>query len=286
MRYAVVCAFIASVTMSVGRNLLSKSVSRFSFGTAAFFGVQAILFTSGFAGLLVPSLINYRGISVMTLVQSLIYAALLITAQWSYTIALGRGNTALCVTVYSLGFVLPAVSGALFWNEEFTQKNFFGLIFAVLAIVFSKYGKEKGAGKGGFLPLIISAAASGGLGIMQKLQQNSPVSDQKSMFILTAFLLSGCISYISGRLSRSEKEHRLSGREKLCAAVTGICFGCCNLLNTFLAGRLSSAFFFPVQNVSVIVLSLAAGLILFHERFGKREAAVVLAGICAVIMNR
>ena len=48
MNLIIVCALSASIVISVMRNLLSKSVSGFSFGTAEFFGVQSALFAGGF----------------------------------------------------------------------------------------------------------------------------------------------------------------------------------------------------------------------------------------------
>ena len=277
-------AFVTSMILSVGRNLLSKSISGFEFGTSDFFTVQSIIFISGFVGLFVPAVIDFHGISLITLVQALIYAILLLAAQWSYTAALKDGNTAMCVTVYSLGFVLPAVSGFLFWGEDFTLKNFCGLILAVSAVIVSGFKKDSSAADGKyFLPLIISMLASGGLGIMQKVQQSSSAGGETMIFISAAFLTAGSISYIC-RLSRGRDE-KLPNGAKIRAAAVGICFACCNLLNTFLAGKLNSIVFFPVQNVSVIVLSLLAGIPIFREHFSKREVLVVLLGLGAIFLN-
>ena len=277
-------AFAASLILSVGRNLLSKSISGFEFGTSDFFTVQSIIFFGGFIGLIIPAALSFPGISLATLVQSLIYAILLLAAQWNYTAALKNGNTAMCVTVYSLGFILPALSGFLFWGEEFTIKNFCGLILAASAVAASGFKKGSSASGGKyFLLLIISMLASGGLGIMQKVQQSSFAKSETLIFISAAFLIAGSISYIC-KLSRGCAA-KLSNGAKMRATAVGICFACCNLLNTFLAGQLNSVVFFPVQNVSVIVLSLLVSIPIFRERFGKKEALVVLLGLGAVFLN-
>ena len=277
-------AFASSLILSVGRNLLSKSISGFEFGTSDFFTVQSIIFFGGFIGLIIPAALSFPGISLATLVQSLIYAILLLAAQWNYTAALKNGNTAMCVTVYSLGFILPAISGFLFWGEDFTSKNFCGLILAASAVAASGF-KKGGSATGGkyFLPLIISMLASGGLGIMQKVQQSSSAKSETLIFISAAFLIAGSISYIC-KLSRGCAA-KLPNGAKMRATAVGICFACCNLLNTFLAGKLNSVVFFPVQNVSVIVLSLLVSIPIFRERFGKKEVLVVLLGLGAVFLN-
>lgn len=278
-------ALCASISMSAGRNLLSKSISDFKFGTRGFFSVQAIIFFCGFVILIVPALVNNDGVSALTAVYALIYALLLITAQWSYTAALGSGNTAICVTIYSLGFIFPTLSGSLFWNETFTVKNMFGLIAVIMAVLVSGYQKDGGRIKAKyFFPLISAMAASGGLGIMQKVQQSSPVSNQKAAFVMIAFLIAGIISLSAALVSTENNEYTLTAKKRISASGAGICFGCCNLLNTFLAGNLNSSFFFPVQNIGTILMSLVISAIVFREKPGKKEYIVLILGICAIFL--
>ena len=286
MNLIIVCALSASIVISVMRNLLSKSVSGFSFGTAEFFGVQSALFAGGFFCLLIPALTSRAGLSGTTLIYSLIYAALLIAAQWNYTLALKTGNISLCATVYSLGFVIPVIAGTLLFHEYLNLKKVVGIAAAVLAVIVSgAEGTLSADGKTHILPLLLSTAASGGLGIIQKLWQHSQSGSQLSAFLALAFLLACCASFICRIAVSDSQKCSLPPRSKVFALATGICFGCCNLLNTFLAGRLSCAFFFPVQNVSVIILSSMTGFVIFREKFGKRELSVLLLGICAVFLT-
>lgn len=195
-------ALCASIIMSAGRNLLSKSISDLKFGTHGFFIAQATIFFCGFVILIVPAKISNESMSILTVVYALIYALLLITAQWSYTAALGGGNTAVCVTIYSLGFIFPTLSGSLFWNETFTVKNMLGLIAVIMAVIISGYQKDSWRIKARyFLPLVSSMAASGGLGIMQKVQQSSRVSNQKAAFVMIAFLIASIISLSAALVS-------------------------------------------------------------------------------------
>ena len=189
---------------------------------------------------------------------------LLITAQWGYTAALGEGSVEICATVYSLGFIFPALSGAIFWNESFGLRSVFGLLMTVLAVIISGYNTngEKFKSKY-FFPLFLAMAASGGLGIIQKLQQNSPIRDQREMFILFAFLFAGAVSFIFKK--NSESRCSVPIKLKIFSIGVGICFGCCNVLNTYLAGKLSSAFFFPVQNISVILVSILLSMLFLSE---------------------
>jgi hypothetical protein len=120
--------------------------------------------------------VSFSSVSPITVLYAVIYGALLIFAQWFYTAALTEGNTALCSTVYSLGFILPTLSGAVFWSEPFSVLDGIGILLAASAIVVSGIRKSGCEEKGRyrfFLPLIIAMLASGGLGIVQKVQQSS-----------------------------------------------------------------------------------------------------------------
>jgi len=68
------------------------------------------------------------------------------------------------------------------------------------------------------------------------------------------------------------------------ASCVGLFFGCCNLLNTYLAGKLDSAVFFPTLNIGVILLSMGCGMLLFKERFRKKDLAVLLLGIASILL--
>jgi drug/metabolite transporter (DMT)-like permease len=70
----------------------------------------------------------------------------------------------------------------------------------------------------------------------------------------------------------------------LVASCVGLFFGCCNLLNTSLAGMLDSAIFFPTLNIGTILLSMLLGVIVYKEKIGKREALVLMLGAASIIL--
>ena len=275
-----------SMVLSVGRNLLSKNLSALHFGEQAFFSRQAVLFLFGgicialFGG-------NWScALSLQTLLYGIVYGLLLIVAQWFYTAALGGGNMALCSTVYSLGFIIPTLSGAVFWNEPFSGFDLLGVLCAALAIVCSKAeptGKKTRARGRYFLPLIVAMTASGGLGIMQKLQQRSPVADELQAFLVIAFLLAAGLSFLS---SCMVKKRAAASHPKTLwmAAGVGIAFGGCNLLNTTLAGMLPGAVLFPTLNIGVILTTMLCGVILLGERIGKKEICVLALGASSILL--
>ena len=276
-----------SVVLSTGRNLFSKNLSDIRFGTKPFFLCQCALFLCGSAALVIFGKISFGVVAYQTLIYAAVYAILLIFAQWFYTAALAKGNTALCSTVYSLGFILPTLSGAILWAESFSFLDLLGIMCAISAVIISglrSQAKEKTTKSYYFIPLVIAMLASGGLGIVQKLQQKSAHAEQKSIFLLIAFTLAAVISLIFSFLAKKQGDTPFRHGKLAVASCVGLFFGCCNLLNTSLAGLLDSAIFFPTLNIGVILLSMICGVIFFKERITKKEIAVLILGGVSILL--
>lgn len=282
---------VLSIAMSVGRNLFSKRLSCVRFGSRGFFLCQSVLFLLGAVAVAVFGQLKIAPIAPETLIYAVTYGLLLICSQWFYTSALSTGNTGLCSTVYSLGFILPTLSGAVLWSEPFSPVDLIGILCAVAAIAFSGMrnggkGNTDSSAKRYFPPLLTAMLASGGLGIVQKLQQRSDFADEKSAFLLIAFLLASLISLISAfAVNKGGTEGEGFERSKLAvAAGVGVLFGCCNLLNTVLAGSLPSAIFFPTLNIGVIFLTLICGTVIYKEKIRRNEIFVFVFCIAAILL--
>lgn len=275
---------LLSVTLSAGRNVLSKKTALHSGSKSDFFLLQTVLFTSAALLLTVFGIKDAYSLSSVTALYGLIYGLLLVLSQWTYTAALSAGDASVCSVVYSLGFILPTVSGAIFWDEEFTYRSLAGLITALSAIMLTakKDTRANTHGKA-FIPCIVTAMlASGGLGIMQKVQQSSAVSDQKSLFLIIAFVTAAVCSLTAMLICGPPRRTDVVKIASPCLA--GLCFGGANLCNTVLAGRMKSAVFFPLQNISTILLSTFLGIIFFKERLTVKTVFIILLGAGAVII--
>lgn len=274
---------LLSVFLSAGRNITSKKTAADAKDNSLFFLSQTVLLGCAALLLVIFNLGTAASISTLTVIYGIIYGILLILSQWCFTLALRFGSTSICSVIYSMGFVLPTVSGALFWHENFTLLNLIGLVIVIAVILLSAKKQDSAAKSNAFIPFIIAAmTASGGLGIMQKVQQTSKYAEQQSAFLIISFIFAEAISLVALLIQRTKRKPKFS-----CItypAVTGICFGGANLCNTILAGMLSSAVFFPVQNISTILLSTLLGIILFKEKLTAKAVVILLLGITAVII--
>lgn len=274
---------VLSVSLSAGRNAISKKTGVGALGRASFFLSQAVLF---FAALLMLGFFgigSVSGVSRVTWIYGLLYGIFLILSQWMLTLALKNGSTSVCSVIYALGFLLPTLSGVLFWHEDFSLFQGLGLVSALCVILLTFQKGEGGSARLTFLPyILIAMLASGGLGIMQKLQQAGESAHEKNAFLLIAFAVAFLASLIAFFCCPDKKLP--SPSLVIPPAVTGVCFGGANLCNTVLAGRMESAVFFPLQNISTILLSTLLGIVLFRERITPRIALMLAFGVVTVLI--
>ena len=278
--------FLSAALASV-KNVLIKTFSGYTINHREFFGLQSSIFGSGCVVLLIVNLFDFNGISGLTVLCAFLYGIFLVCAQWLYTIALTNGKTALCATVYSFGFVIPTLSGTIFWGETISVCGILGILTVVPALVISSINPSKGKSSkksnSFIIPLILAMLCSGSLGIVQKVHQSSVYANQRNTLILIAFAFAAVVS-IMLFLTLKKGEKQLDIKRVGTAAIVGAIFSCCNMLNTLLSGWLDSAIFFPAINIGSILFSLILGLIIYKERLTKKDALVLFLGTLAIVL--
>ncbi len=273
---------IFAVMLGTGRSVFSKGIN--SSGKKSFYFNQFLLFLSGTVGIFIFNINAFLTATTTTYFYGILFGIVTIVAQWCYTVALGRGPTSICAMIYSFGFILPTVSGPIFWNEPFGVTSFIGIAVAVAAIIVSALTDKKGDKRGiGFvLPNIVAMLASGGLGLLQKIHQKSADADNLDGFLVSAFLVATLISLFAVLVSRKTKEENIS--VKIPPLAAGVCFGLVSLVNTMLAGRMDSTILFPTLNIGVMISSMIAGIFIFKEKPTKPQIIAFALGILSILI--
>ena len=271
-----------AVMLGTGRSVFSKGMT--SSGKKSFYFNQFLLFFSGTVGIFVCNIKAFLTATYTTYIYGVLFGIVTIIAQWCYTVALGRGPTSICAMIYSFGFILPTVSGPIFWNEPFGVTNFIGIMVAITAIITSALSDKKKDKKGiGFvLPNIIAMLASGVLGLLQKFHQKSADAHNLDGFLISAFLVATVISLFMVIVSKQEPTEKISF--KIPPVMAGLCFGFASLVNTMLAGRIDSTILFPTLNIGVMIVSMLAGIFIFKEKPTKQQIAAFTLGICSILI--
>ncbi len=277
---------ILSIFLSTGRNLMSKKISFTTFGQRNFFLMQFVIFLTGIVIVAFKGGAGLFSAAPETVLYAVIYAVFLLCANWCYTVALVNGNISICVTIYSMGFIIPTLSGMMFWGEEVSLLKSIGIMCVIPTVILSgikKGSNTNGKGRGYFVPAVTAMITSGGLGVMQKIQQKSPYPEQFGTFVLISFIVGAFVSLIFSLFARRDRVRLTKGNIGV-ACTVGICWSLCNLLNTFLSGALPTAVFFPMLNIGMILLSTIWGIIFFKEKVTKKMVVIVALGIISILL--
>ena len=280
-----------SIILGSARNIFSKNISPIPFGERGFFRMQAAIFIAGLATLLLVNPNAFVGLLPLTVLYGAVYAAFSLSSQWFYTIALRRGATSVCATVYSMGFIIPTLVGMIFWGEKVNAPKIIGIIVVIPALIISgmrdsgKNSIKKSSSNIAFiLPMILAMLSAGTVGIIQKLQQRSAtISGQTSAMIIITFIICSVTSVICSIIAKPTEIKGIRIKT-LCAAGAGVCFASCNLLNTLLAGMLDGTVLYPILNIGIIMLTMLLGMLFFKEKFGWRQAAVIALGASSILL--
>lgn len=276
---------IFAIILGSGRSVFSKRMTSGTDSKKLFYFNQFLLFLSGTVSVFLCNIKAFATATAKTFIYGAIFGIVTIIAQWCYTVALNKGPTSICAMIYSFGFILPTVSGALFWNEPFGITTFIGLFIAVSAIIVSSFTNKTDSKKeiGFILPNLIAMLASGGLGILQKVHQTSDDANNLDAFMVVAFGLATIISFTMIFFTKQNSEKNAL-KLSINPILAGASFGAVSLVNTMLAGRMESAVLFPTLNIGVMMACLISGIIIFKEKPTKAQIIAFGLGIAAILI--
>lgn len=200
---------------------------------------------------------------------------------WSYT-----------TVMVSLGIVIPAFSGAIFFGEPLSWLDFLGLALMIVCFVCS-VKHEEGEQKSSMRWLIFSVIAMLSIsvvGVLQKTHQSSPHKGEVTAFLLVAFLSAALLSLVfylmlRSRIPISEREHggnRLRPLWILIAAGGATALN--HTINLYLSGALESVVFFPVMCGFELIGVTLSSVLLFKERLSRSQWIGLACGAVAALL--
>ena len=243
-----------------------------------------LLFVGGIPHASLFTVLLALGFGLVTALQQIFTMQALEHGPYSYT-------TVIC----SLSTMIPALSGALFFEEKLGWSHIVGMLLMVgcfvLSVNFSGEGK-----KASLLWLIYCAVAflaTGLIGVMQKWHQSTDYKDELDAFLIIAFAFSCLYSvaaYATSLLKSGKGQQKSTAAPSLVHIVPmllmvliGACTATNNKLNLFLSGVMESAVFFLLVNGGNLILTALAAFILFRERPTAKQWVGLFIGTLAVI---
>lgn len=230
--------------------------------------------------------------STFTVLLGLAFGA--VTALQSITnfSALQCGPMSYTSVIISFSTVISALSGVIFFDESIGWSQIVGIILMLVSFVLAaKGGDGKKANLKWLMLCLIAFAATGGIGIMQKVHQSSQYRDELGGFLIIAFVSSAaiCALFSFFMIKRSKKAEGVKASKKPLWLVIAVMAACGvgvavnNKFNLYLSGVMPSAVFFPIVNGGGLVLSTLAALLIFKERLTRRQWVGVVIGIASVV---
>lgn len=277
-----------SIVCSTARAVFSKKLGILNGGKYSFYITQTVLFFVAAAVIFVFNIKSIASPSKTALLLALAYGILTVLSQWMYTVALTRAPISICAMVYSFGFIIPTVFGTVVWRERVNAFKIISILLCICTIILTSLKNDEDSPEMQGLPvtLIIAMLASGGLGVVQKIQQKTSARDETGMFLLLAFDLAMLLSLAASVTKRKEtvQNIRIDSSLAFYIIIVGVSMAVANMANTLLAGLLPSAVVFPIVNVGVILASLAVSVIMLREKISKNQIAAFGLGVTAILL--
>lgn len=233
--------------------------------------------------------------SVFTIVLGVAFGAVTTLQGITNIAALQVGPMSYTSVIISFSTLISALSGVMFFDESLGWTQIVGIVLMLASFLLAAKndGDEKKANFKWLFLCLIAFVATGGIGIMQKVHQNSVYKDELNAFLIVAFVSSALLCAIfaawmeqrEGRFAdKKEKNNKKQNWFLLGIMISsGACVATNNKFNLYLSGLMDSAVFFPIVNGGGLVLTTLAAVLLFKEKLSTKQWIGVVLGIASVV---
>jgi drug/metabolite transporter (DMT)-like permease len=210
----------------------------------------------------------------------------LIITFYIFAVSTQKAGIAITAVSSKMSVVIPVIFGVLLYKESVGAIKIIGTIAALISFYLT-FWKGRNKKKPAFIYYILPVLLFFGNGLNDSMLKHSEryyIHEETIMFLSTAFLLNFIIGLIILIISKIIKKRRI----QLKSIIAGSILGLLNLGSTlfFLKGLriYESTFFFPVFNVSVVILSALTGYFIFKENLSKVNIAGVFIAVISIIL--
>ncbi len=193
-----------------------------------------------------------------------------------------RHGASLAGAFAKLGILVPLVLSLLLWRVYPATAQWCGITLALSSITIVNWPTKRDL-KRAFRPALLLLFVFGGTAeFSNKVFQRYGLLEDRSLFLLTTFLVAFCCSVIA----LAVKQRRVARRD----VVTGIAVGIPNLFSSFflilaLSG-MPAAVVFPIYSAGTIVVINISGILIFKETLSRKDwSAIALTIVALVLIN-
>lgn len=223
-----------------------------------------------------------NSVSAYSIALGLLFGIVTMLSNFYKLSALSKGPMHITILITTSSMILPAISGAVFFSEEFSIGKSVAMIALILFIYLSlKKEHTETINKKWILYCFISFLCQGAIGIIQKIHQTSAHKNELFLFLAVSFLFSFLFARILSR--KSKTTYKFMKKQYVFSGICGICTFVMNFLNLQLSGILPTQLFFPLVNGSSIVLTSLISVTVFKERITKLQLTGLIGSLISLI---
>lgn len=205
-----------------------------------------------------------------------LYLVSLKMLQWNITLH----GVILSSTFNKLGVCVPVALAILVFGERPQWTQYAGLIMMAAAIILlnSAPGKKQ-ARRHTRITLVLLLLTSGFSSAMSNVYDKTTIPAFKSLYLVVTFLTAMVLAILFAL-----RENRKPAPEDiLCGALLGIPNYFSSRCLLYALGEVPATIAYPSSCIGTILILMAAGILAFHERMGKREV-IGLFLICVIFL--
>lgn len=269
-----------------GNSVISTDSSEYYLFSAATAGLTALL-TAGMSGFQLRcsayTVLTAAGFGFVTMLLNVSVIKAMAIGPFSYT-----------TVINSSGCMLSALSGFFFFDEKLSALKIAGMALMLICFVLS-VKRDENEKRGGLLWLVIaliSAAARGAIGLIQKLHQSSSHAGELMPFLIIAFLFACVFSYcffvhakMKEKAAGQLPEHKKPALFVfMLFFVSALCISLVNIIHLYLAGVMEAAVLFPIINGGGLILAVVFGMLVLRDNLKLFQLVGIICGIAATLL--
>ena len=211
------------------------------------------------------------------------------SASFLTYVALGCGSFTLSMLILSYSGVFSIFYGLVFLRERLSVFAYIGLALVMISLFLTRAEKKKDEAekKLSLLWLItigISFIGSGMFGVLMRMQQVRFDAALDNEFMTVTLGFSALTLFIIGLIKNGKELGYLLRHGGLYAALSGLSNGATNALSLVVTTMMAVSLASPLKAGTKILFSFLVSLIVFRERFSKRQIAGVALGALALVL--
>lgn len=211
-----------------------------------------------------------------------------------YLVALTTNVFGISVTAVSnkMSVVIPVTAAVILYNDHINSIKMMGILLALGAVVLVSIKSEKSAihvtKKWQYLLPVILFVGCGSIDMLVNYLQSKFVTNAISneYILSTSFLIAGILGSSAFLLLIFANKIKADLKSILVGFALGVPnFFCMYLVMKSLETNIMPAsVFFPVNNISIVILSTLVSVVLFREKLSNKNIVGVVLSILAIIL--